>query len=321
MYTMRHDVQIGAYKLLLIDSINIKKSVDTLSDTAVISLPAIYLNKDIDIEGKIQQGDIVLVSLGYDNTLMQEFKGYVHRIRRKDTGIEIECENDMYLFRKVIKNKQYKNVTVKQLLTDICKQVGMKFSCTYDFSYETFTIKDAQAIDVLQKIQSECGCSFYVFNGILTVEPKYYKTYNKAIIKYNFSRNIERGTTNLEWMNEREIFVKVTGTNRKGQKIEATAGRESGATDKVTINIPGVSDVKMLKARADETLAERNHPGYSGKFNSWLVPFCDKAFKIKLIDETSEYKGGNYYVKSVEVNYSQNGGIRTIELGKRLSNG
>ena len=40
MYTMQYDIQIGDYRLGMLDKVEIHKSVEQLADTAVITLPA-----------------------------------------------------------------------------------------------------------------------------------------------------------------------------------------------------------------------------------------------------------------------------------------
>ena len=65
MLVMEHDIQVGNYRLGLIDSVKIKKSVETLSDTADIVLPGVYVNRSLNIETKLKVGDEVIIKLGY----------------------------------------------------------------------------------------------------------------------------------------------------------------------------------------------------------------------------------------------------------------
>lgn len=317
MYMLCHKITIAdKYLLKLVSEVEIVKSVDKLADTATVIIPERYLNKDIDIESKISAGDTINIELGYNDELKEEFSGYICRVRRDDKGLRLECEDAVYLLRKEIKNKAYKKVDVKQILTDVCKQIGLTVECSYSFSYDKYTILNATAWEVVDKIQQECGANVYVRDDVLVVEPKYVRPFNGGT--YSMERNIERGGCNLSWRDEnsKPLLVECEGTDSKGVSIKATAGRTGG--DKMTIKLPGVSDRASLQRRADEVLKEKNYTGYEGKFRGWLLPYTDKGYKIRLKDSLRTYKEGDYYVKSVKVTYSEAGGCREIEIGRKI---
>lgn len=104
---MNYYIQIGSYKLGLLQSVEIEKSVDLLTQTAVIVLPGVVYNQSLDHEKYIKAGDSVLVKLGYDGELVTEFEGYVQRIDTDDDSLTINCEDSMYLTRKEIKPKVF----------------------------------------------------------------------------------------------------------------------------------------------------------------------------------------------------------------------
>lgn len=47
---MIYDIEIGDYKLGMLDKVEIRKSVEQLSDTAVITLPAAQYNNALEVE-------------------------------------------------------------------------------------------------------------------------------------------------------------------------------------------------------------------------------------------------------------------------------
>ena len=61
MYKMCHKITVGSYKLLLLESVKITRSVEALSDTAVITLPGMVHNQTIEVEDKINVGDAVKI--------------------------------------------------------------------------------------------------------------------------------------------------------------------------------------------------------------------------------------------------------------------
>ena len=308
----------GAYRLLLLDSVHILRSVEALADTAEITLPATVYNAAIEIEDKVHVGDSVTISLGYGDNLREEFSGFVQRIATDGGAIKLFCEDQLYLFRQAVADKVYKKPSVKTLLQDICRQCGgVALSCDYDFSYDTFTVHNATGYDILKKIQDEVQPNIYFKDGTLHIHPQYAQIFGQA--SYNFTRNIERGHTDLEYRkaDDRRFLVVVEGEKKDGTKVTAQAGVSGG--DRVTMRVPGATDQKSLQAVADQVLKEKSYTGYAGSFQSWLLPFCDAGFKVSIHDPDYEYKNGTYYVTAVEVSYSSAGGVRKITLGRKLS--
>jgi hypothetical protein len=77
-YNQSWHITLGSYELLLIESVEITRSVLQLSDTATIVLPGTVFNKAIEIEKKIARGDAVTIKLGYDDQFTSEFY-WIHR--------------------------------------------------------------------------------------------------------------------------------------------------------------------------------------------------------------------------------------------------
>lgn len=318
MYRMSHSITIGSYRLMLLESVRIVRSVEALSDTATIVLPGMVQNTAIEVEDKIHVGDAVKIELGYNGKLKTEFEGYVQRIGTDGGSIKLECEDGLWLFRKGVADKVYKNADVKTILGDMAKQCGgVTVECDYAFRYEKFTVHNATGYDVLKKIQEEVKPNIYLKGKTLHVHPQYAEVFGEA--KYDFCRNIERGGTSLEYRKreDRRVLVVVEGEKKDGTKVKVEVGTTGG--DRVTMKVPGATDEASLKKVAEQVLEEKCYTGYSGSFNGWLWPYCDAGNKVTLTDPDYEYKDGTYYVTAVEVNYSRSGGKRTITLGKRLS--
>lgn len=318
MYRMCHNITIGNYRLRLLESVTVVRSVDALADTATIVLPGMVHNAAIEVEGKINVGDTVKIELGYNDKLQTEFEGYVQRIGTDGGSVTIECEDGLWGFRKGVKDKQYTQADVQTILKDICKQCGgFELSCDYFFKYDKFVVSNATGFDVLKKVQDEVKPNIYLKGNTLHVHPKYSEIFGEA--KYDFSRNIEGGGTSLEYRKaeDRKVLITVTGEKKDGKKVTVEVGTSGG--DKVTLHLPGATDEASLRRLGEQALAERCYTGYSGSFDGWLWPYCDAGYKVSLHDPDYESKDGTYYVTAVEVNYSQSGGKRTVTLGKRLS--
>ena len=56
---MMYDIEIGGYKVGVLDGVEVRRSVETLADSAVIKLPAAEYNAALEVEDKIRRGDTV----------------------------------------------------------------------------------------------------------------------------------------------------------------------------------------------------------------------------------------------------------------------
>ena len=315
---MSWNIRIGGFRLKMVEKVSIKRSVELLSDTATITLPGTVFNKAINIEDKIKVGDDVEIKLGYNDNLKEEFKGYLKAIKTDGGSLTLELEDDIYLFRKSVKDEEMKNASVKSILENICSQVGgFSVSCDYDFSYDKFVINNATGYDVLKKIQDEASPNIYLKDKVLHVHPQYAEIFGEA--RYDFSRNIERDGTDLKYKSEdeRKLLVVVEGTDETGATVSVEKGTTGG--DKMTLKLPGVSSKSSLEQKAQSVLDQKVYTGYEGSFQSWLIPYVDAGYKVSITDPDYEIKDGTYYVISVETTFSQNGGVRKITLGKKIS--
>lgn len=315
---MSWNIRIGGFRLRMVEKVSIKRSVELLSDTATITLPGTVFNKAINIEDKIKVGDAVEIELGYNDDLKPEFKGYLKAIKTDGGSLTLELEDDIYLFRKSVKDEEMKDASVKNILANICSQVGgFSVSCDYDFTYDKFVINNATGYDVLKKIQDEASPNIYLKDKVLHVHPQYAEIFGEA--RFDFSRNIERDGTDLKYKSEdeRKLLVVVEGTDETGATVSVEKGSTGG--DKMTLKLPGVSSRSSLEQKAQSVLEQKVYTGYEGSFQSWLVPYVDAGYKVAITDPDYEIKNGTYYVISVETTFSKDGGVRKITLGKKIS--
>lgn len=321
MYKLCHRIEIGEWLVRRPEKVRVLRSVDTLSDTAEVVLPGMLHGKAIEIEKQISVGDQVKIDLGYDGELKREFEGYVSRIGTDGGSIKIECEDQLWQTRKPVSDREYRDVTVKELIEAVIGEaVGgeLKVNCLYDFRYDKFTVVNATCRDVLKKVQDEVKPNIFINDRGLWVVPKYMYGSAKEV-EYDFSRNIEKSGTSLEYRRkeDRPVLVTVEGERRDGTKVRVEEGVTGG--DRVTLRLPGVTDEESMRTTAQQVLAEKSYTGYSGSFSSWLRPYAEPTNIAKLHDPDYEYKDGEYWITAVETEYSRSGGKRKITLGKRLN--
>ncbi len=313
---MVYDIQIGNYRLRLLELVEIHKSVDLLTDTAKITIPGVYHNRPLNIDDKVKEGDEVTIKLGYNGQLVTEFEGFLRRIDTDDSRLTFHCEDGIYLTRKSVSDKQFNKVSVKEIVQYCLSEIGMeKLNCTYNITYEKFVIKDANAFDVLKKIQEDTGANIYMNGDELNVHPAYVE--KGGDVHYDFAKNIEKSDLKYRNSDERKFEVTVEGVGLDGKKKRVTIGTTGGQKRKIHVSSP-MSDSE-LKKRGQEEMKYLFFTGYEGSITSWLIPVVEPTYSAHIHDEEYEFKTGSYYVVSVTTTFSENGGVRKIELGRKLS--
>jgi hypothetical protein len=316
MFDMVYDIQIGRYKLGLLESVEIHKSVDLLADTAVVVVPGVVYNQSLDVEDKVKVGDPVVIRLGYDDNLVTEFEGYLQRIDTDDSSLTFNCEDAIYLTRKPVEDKQFNQTTVKEIAEYCLSQIGMKgLNCTYNITYEKFVIKNANAYDVLKKLQDDTSANIYMKGGELNIHPAYVE--KGGDVQYDFAINIESSDLKYRNADDRKFEVTVEGIGLDGKRKTVTVGTTGG--EKRTVTVFNVMDDAALKQRGLEKMKYLTYDGYEGSITGWLIPFVEPTYSARIYDKEYEYKTGSYYVISVTTTFDENGGVRKVELGRKLT--
>ena len=317
MFTMKFDIEIGDYKLGMVEKVDINRSVEQLADSAVVTLPGAEYNVALDIEQKIHRGDRIVINLGYDEIgMVQEFEGYVQRIGSDNGAITLECEDELYLFRKALEDRQLSNVSLASLLDIVVKGVGggFKVDCSYSWTYEKFVINNATGYDVLRKIQEESGADIYIQDGTLHVHAPGEKVGNT--IYYDFTQNVQDCDLTYRRTEDRRVRVIVKALLPDGKVKEKEYGTTGG--DRVVVKCASSDDASM-KLRGESEHKRLTFDGYDGNIVTWLVPYIKPGDKAVIHDKDYEYKDGSYYVRAVQTEFSADGGRRTVELGYRLT--
>lgn len=305
-------------RLALMAEVDIIKDVDNLADTATIVLPESIMNETLNFENKIGRGTEVTIQMGYNRDLKTRFKGYIQDITNNDSSLKILCEDALFLFRVGVPDKEMKPTSAKQVAQYVIDNIDptFKMDCTFDISYEKFTIHQATGYDVLKKLQEEtkANITFDTQNKTLNIHPPYTKKGGE--VYYSMQKNIE--ASSLEYKNKLDYKLEVTveSTDIKGNVRSITAGTTGG--DKLTLKVGAMSEASM-KLVADAALQRSTSAGYEGTFDTWLIPFVEPTYSARIKDEDYPEKTAWYYVKAVNINLSSSGGKQTITPGIKLS--
>lgn len=317
MYTMQYEIEVGDYRLGMLDEVAIHSSVELLADTAKITLPAAEYNRALEVESKIKRGDRVSIRLGYAETgMVQEFSGYLLRVSTDGGSIVLHCEDDLHLYRKPLGNKVHLQITLDRLLKAVCKEAGIqhRIDCSYSWTYAKFVVHTATAYDVLRKVQEECGADIYLKDGTLHIHPP--GRYVGQERYYDLSLNVESENLTYRTASDKKLKVVVKALLPDGKVREVEVGTPGG--DKVEVKCP-TSDIASMRQRGETELRRRTYDGYEGNITTWLIPECKAGDSATIKDEDYPHKDGTYFVQAVKTSFSAEGGRREVELGYRLS--
>jgi hypothetical protein len=324
MLKLDYEITIGNHQVLGLEQVTVETSQELLSDMCMISVPGMVRGVALQIEDKVKRGDKVTVRLGYNGELQTEFTGYLKAIY-PESPMRLECEDSVYLLRRSVKPKVLKNASVQAIANYVLDQINPQLATPFklvsdispnSFKFDTFTINLNTGFEVLDKLRSETGLMIYARGNELHVHLAY--TQKTGDVAYDFARNIE-DTNDLRYVRSQDakVKVKVIGRTAKGAKLIGEAGEDGG--DVRTLQRPTVSDKVTLENIAREILKGITYDGYRGAIVGWLYPYCTTGYSAKLVDEEYPEREGKYYVPGTKVKFSKNGGVRTIELGFKLS--
>ncbi|MDK7674395.1 hypothetical protein QP547_01040 [Weeksella virosa] len=306
------------FQLGILAECEIVKSVENLVDTATVILPEAYMNQVFDLQQKIKRGSEVHIYLGYNGNLVKEFTGYVRQINTNDSSLRFECEDALFLFRKGVNDVQLTKTKVSAIAQYLINQLGVEYqlSCDYDIAFDKFVIHQATAYDVLKKLQEETGANIYfdTENKTLHIHPPF--TEKGGDVIYDLHRNVEKSSLEYKTAEDRKVEVTVESVAANGTVQSYTTGTTGG--EKVTKKVSSIG-ADGLRIIAENEYRNRMQDAYEGDLTAWLIPYCEPTYTAEIRDSDYPYKNGFYYVKQVKTNFSQNGGVRTINLGIKLS--
>ncbi len=332
-FNLDWQITIGDYQLALLESCEVHSSVDLLADTCTITLPGATYKKAFAPDGqpqagskaapqmKVKRGDKVLVRLGYNRKLEEEFNGFLLRIDSDGDSIVLVCEDALFLMRKAVKDKQFKTATVKAIAQYLIDGTGIDavLNESTGITYDKFVIHQATGYDVLKKLQEETGGNIYLKwladakKWQLNIHPPYIEPHGE--VRYSFQQNIESADLKYVTAQDKKLEVTVERIGADGKVVKAQFGTTGG--DSITLK-RGTMDAGSAAATAKTEYLKRMSDGYEGSITTWLIPAVAPGYSAEVVDEDFPYKDGSYYVTAVTTSFSQNGGERKVQLGLKV---
>ena len=219
-----------------VNNCEIERSIYNLGSTAKIKIPASArlttkgdkISESVQSGKQFARGDKISISLGYDDKLENEFKGFIYRVNFT-TPLEIECEGYEFQLRKPADVKVFESTTLKDLLTWAANGTDITLSDHIPkINFTNYVIPAGKSkLDVVQDVKDKYGLTTYFTENLLYCGLSYIPDYGE--VKYSLGVNTIKDNE-LKYRNADDVKLKVKAiwAKKDNTKIEAHVGDDDG---------------------------------------------------------------------------------------------
>lgn len=325
---MQAQVSVAGIRLDNVSSVEVKKSVKELTDTATVTIPATAtLQGFMPIKNFVKVGDEIAISLGYftedgtiepEDGIAVEFRGFVTEISA-DVPLVLSCDN-MYELRKSNITQNFKNTTLKKVLEQILP-AGYTFE-TYDVSLGNYVVENASAFDVLAEVQQKYGLFCRLDGNHLRVKMAYdYASPQTHSYYLNGSNcNVKKNELVYRSVEQRKLRIKAISKLANGSEISVWVGNKYKDASERTLHFFDITSESELKKIAEAELAKASYDGFDGTVSGFGTPRTNPGDVLNIVNPENERQNGSYMIEEVQINYSSSAGFERVNtLGFKLN--
>jgi hypothetical protein len=293
-----------------VNDVEINTSRKNSTQTATIKLPNYVrlTGEPTKLEKLIKVGDAVTIALGYDDNLVQEFTGYVVRIKPNET-LDLMCEDEMWKYKQSTVTKSWAQIQLKALLQELFPQATI--NCP-DVLLKPFRLDGVTKARALEVLKDEYLLSSYFRNGKLVLGFAYYETGLGNVI-YDFQKNAIGDSLEFTRKEDVKIKVKAISIQPDNTRHEIEYGDNDG--DTITLNFYNKT-TSELTALAKEKINQLKYDGYKGSLTGFGVPYAQHGMTAELRDSRYPERAGSYFIDGVKIMYNSAGFRREVQLGR-----
>ena len=338
MFALTSNITVGKYAFKP-HEVKINKSVYEYADKAVIKIPITarikqkgLTPKSIETARQFNEGDKVLIQLGYNDSLTTEFEGFVARVNFTQPA-EIECEGYSWQLRQQNYLKTFINTELKTVLQFLITETDIVLDKNIpSFKLDKLVLQShsgTETLELIKRISQDTIRFFFIgktlYAGLvwLQIQPD---------VKYQMGWNvIKDGQLKLRQAKNQDVVVEAhweekDGTRKKLQvnnssqnkPIKKVVATEGISGEKLIIRPKGISDYNTLDAIAKAKHTSLTYNGYEGKITTFLIPYCGICYGAIINDKKYPERSGKYLVESVETTYGMGGARRSVGIGIQL---
>lgn len=321
MFVLECKIEIGNLIFNQVNEVEITKSVEEMSDTAIIKMPTKFKvrqsGEQMFMEEAINVGDKVSITLGYqDKYSGVEFTGYVKKISPK-IPLEIHCEDAIWLLRRKNITKSWEACTMKDILQEVVKDTPVELADNIpDVPLDKWIIKNANGAQVLESLKKEL-----LMTSFINDEGKLYcglqqLTNVGEMVAYDLNYNLVENNLEFKSKEDRKIKIKYTYIDKENKRKSIEVGDPDG--EQRTYHTSVISDTTKLEEMALAEIEKLKYDGFDGDVTSFLIPFATRGMKAKIIDSEHQNREGSYFIKKVVTTFGTGGARRKVTIGAKL---
>lgn len=308
MKKMCSHIIIGDYEFNYVHAVRVESSWKTLTDTCAIEMP----NVEGMLDKVVRAGQEVIVRLGYDDVLVEEFRGYVSAISPRQP-ILIECQDEMWKLRQQSVSKSWRSIGLKALLKELAPTVTLSNSVP-DITLAPFRLDKVTVADALDTLKDQYGIAVFFRGPELYAGLPYMLDEEPFDWVYGIQANVA-SFGSLEYRRAEDVKVKLKAISIKSDNTreEVELGDSDGELH--TLHFYGLGKAE-LKKQAEAKMGLLKFDGYKGSFLAFGQPNPQHSGIVELEDEKYPERAGRYFIDQVVTMYGPGGYRREVTLGK-----
>lgn len=337
-FELNSDITIGNFRFSGVHEVRVTRSMHSLADAAWITIPSIAVIRNngeaapvtVTTASKFAEGNPVVINLGYNGVLNEEFRGFVKRI---GTGMPLVVECEGYV-RELRLNVNYSSgsaahtvsTTAKELLLNAVAGTDISVLCPVDFKLQNFYVQNADGLKICDYVKQ---CSDHVLN-LFFLEPTVLfcglvytpcaegtNPFSLPTVNYRLGWNVIKDNGLKERIPVEKVQFFYNGKLASGLAIH-THSKDVGTKNKMTKLQNNVPDVTTLQGFAQEKAYMANYSGYEGRINAFLNPYALPGYRANIVDARYPQRNGVYLIESTDVTFGLRGARRSVEIGPKI---
>jgi len=328
-------ITIGNFQFNYTTKIEINKSFDNMTDTAIIVMPNKFLNDNktitVGTNNVFNRNDPVKIELGYFPNISTEFEGFISKIM-PDSPLKIECQDRMYLLKqKNIPSKSFASTTVGEVVKFVAQGEKIEFDDenAHIGAFEIDNNAFVNAVKVFEVLRKQFGFKIFYKGDVLQVRilPSILSQ-GGDVAELGFQKHVIGSNLNYIKEEDVDLVIKAESILENNTRIVLYGSKENG-TVRVTKVVQNAAQTKPLKVynfteaqleaeiirRIDEFIYE----GYEGALTTFGEPRFDPEDKVTLFDNKNLEREGTYLIKSVTKTFGIDGYRQIVELKNKVA--
>lgn len=321
MFRMTCDITIGPFKPFKPTGFTWQHSVDSYTNTATITVPAIArmvrrgeVYSNVNTAQQFAEGMPVAIWAGYNGVNTRVFDGFVSRVKY-NVPLQIECEGYSYLLRTRTFTASYPMITIPQLLAELVKGTPITIHpATVVANVGPVRFGGVSGSEVLEWLKKQ-GMKVWFAGRQLYVGLEQLQEPHRIAYRLNWNTIGDDGL-NFTNMPRAVVNFRVDKKNTDGTRQRNKGPLRPGEKVKHT----HIELTTAQKEQLERTLQqEEMYKGLDGQLNTFLWPMAYPTQTAVITDGRFPERSGHYFIQAVQGSFDQSGGRLAVKLGRRLN--